>query len=199
MNQNPHQSFNQLKYNSKNPFKKFLLKRFIQTIIEVTTSLHPSNILDIGCGEALLLKHLHQYLPETKLVGIDLSNKALSQAKKNTPSGKYINMNAQKLNFKPSQFDLTLAIEILEHIPKPASAIKQAHKVSKKYCLFSVPHEPWFSLLSLASGMYIKRLGKHPEHINFWTAKNFQNLISKEFNHIKIYHSFPWLIVLGIK
>jgi SAM-dependent methyltransferase len=83
------------------------------------------SILDVGCGDGsislpLLAKSNHLTL-------IDLSNKMLNIAKKNTPQElqpfvKYLNLDFMIYDFKQT-FDLILCLGVLAHIPSVEHAI----------------------------------------------------------------------------
>jgi ubiquinone/menaquinone biosynthesis C-methylase UbiE len=49
-------------------------------------------------------------------------------------------MNAEELRFGPNSFDTVLMIEVLEHLPEPISALREAFRVAKKNVLISVPN-----------------------------------------------------------
>ena len=78
--------------------------------------------------------------------------------------------------------------------------VRQTLKIIKnlvqKNAIISVPNEPLFSFISLLSGSYIKRWGRHPEHINFWNLRSFNNFLSQEFDSVNIKTVFPWLITI---
>lgn len=196
-----HLSSNQSKYQTRNPIKKWLLKRFIYNITTLIGQIKPTTILDVGCGEGLIIEKIihHNQIDPQKITGVDYSSSALKIAKQKNFDSNFIKMDAQKLKIKSNTYDLVIALEILEHLKNPLQSIKEIKRVSKSHCIFSVPHEPWFSLLSFIAGMYINRFGRHPEHVNFWTLKKFHSLINKEFSNTKVYSSFPWTIVVAQK
>ena len=82
-------------------------------------------ILDIGCGQA----KVWQLFPKTDVIGLDISKKNLSTAKKYI---KPIYGNATKLPFKNNFFDFILASEVLEHIYETNLVLKEINRVLKK-------------------------------------------------------------------
>lgn len=199
MREEEYHSANLAKYRSLNPVKRFLLVRFINRIEQLVTEVRPESILDVGCGEGIMLTRLAKIINPQKIVGIDLSKPALAVAKKNIPTARLIQMDAMELAFADNSFDLVLLLEVLEHLRDPLQAIKEAKRVTSKYCIFSVPDEPWFSLLSLLAGMHITRLGKHPEHRQFWSFSRFAKLVAAHFSRTYPVRCFPWSIVLAEK
>lgn len=74
------------------------------------------NILDVGCGKGYLLYELSKLLPEAKVVGLDSSAYALSQAKPEI-MGNLSMINAQALYpFETDYFDLVLSINTLHNL-----------------------------------------------------------------------------------
>jgi ubiquinone/menaquinone biosynthesis C-methylase UbiE len=190
---------NLLKYKSANPFKKFFLDRFLRNIEQLVEELSPTSVLEAGCGEGFVLRQISQTKGIKRLVGVDINSKVLKTAKKAVPSARYQKMDITNLKFPASSFDLVLALEILEHLKNPEDGLREVKKVTKKWAILSVPNEPWFSLLSFLSGRYILRLGRHPEHKQFWLQKTFLKFVNSYFKKAKLIPSFPWTVVLAEK
>lgn len=99
--------------------------------------------------------------------------------------------------YKDHQFDLIVALEVLEHIPDYRKALKEIKRVSAYSCIFSIPQEPIWRLTNLLRLRYLKRLGDTPGHINHWNKKQFMNLLLNEGFKIKqVFLPFPWIMVL---
>jgi hypothetical protein len=92
--------------------------------------------------------------------------------------------------------DLVMVLEVLEHLRYPENAMIEAGRISGRYCLFSVPDEPYFRIANLLRGKNISRLGNDIGHINHWDEIAFLKLVSKNFNIIYTRKPFPWTIVL---
>lgn len=188
------------KYLTTNPLKQKLINRFLENIYFEVERMQPKTILDIGCGEGFVDMFLLQKNSQYQIRGIDISKKVIRRAKKRVPNLSAQQGDACNLPFKKNTFDLTICTEVLEHLDKPQKAIAEARRVSKKYCLFSVPNEPIFSLLTLFSGRYVKCLGRHPDHVNFWTKESFRELMQKHFNKPVMLKTSPiWIFVIGEK
>jgi len=192
-------SSNLSKYKSKNPIKKFLIKRFLNNINIFLSYGSPKNVLDVGCGEGFTISFLRKLHPEVSFTGIDNSFSAVETAKKNNPGNKFITGSIYTLPLPSSSFDLVICSEVLEHLDNPDIALKELNRVSSKYLLLSVPNEPLFRISSFISGQYLSTLGRHPEHIQSWNKKSFIILIKKYFTLIKVKTSFPWIITLLTK
>ncbi len=190
-------STNFKKHTSENPLQKFLIKKLQDAVALEAVSLKPESLVSVGCGEGFDLKHILSIYQPKKTVGVDLSKSALNYAQKQLPEVEFIQEDASKLPFKDNQFDLVVALEILEHIPDYDKAISELKRIAKNKVIITVPWEPSFSMVSLMRGKYLKRLGRHPEHINAWNKKSFTKVIKKHGFKIKKHVIiFPWQMLI---
>lgn len=188
------------KYLTSNPFKRKLVNQFLKDIYFSVNQLRPKTILDIGCGEGFVDMYLLKNNPRFQIKAIEVSKEKIKKARKRAPGLSVQQGDAYDLPFGENSFDLTICLEVLEHLDKPEKVITEARRVSKKDCLFSVPNEPMFSLLTFISGKYISRLGRHPDHFSFYTKKTFKELIQKYFaKPVIMKPSSAWIIVIGEK
>jgi 2-polyprenyl-3-methyl-5-hydroxy-6-metoxy-1,4-benzoquinol methylase len=201
---------NYQKHTSSNPIQKFLIARYFKKL----QSLFPkdlNNVLDVGCGEGFLLN----YLPKLdSYTGIDFSAEAIQLAQsskfkilrqadspqvkisKQIQSIKFQKESVYDLPFHNNEFDLVTCLEVLEHLENYEKALAEIKRVTKKYVILSVPHEPWFQLSNFLRGKYLSTLGNHPEHINKWNPRQFKKLIEKYFTIKKSVYSFAWQLYL---
>lgn len=188
------------KYLTSNPLKRKLINKFLKDMYFYIKQLQSKTILDIGCGEGFVDMFLLQKNPRYQIKGVDISQQKIKIAKKRMPRLSVQEADAYNLPFKANTFDLTICTEVLEHLDNPQKAISEALRVSRQHCLFSVPNEPLFSLLSLLSGAHLSRLGKHPDHVSFWDKKSFRNLVQEYFTEpVMVKTSSVWILVIGEK
>ena len=172
------------------------LNRFLKIINQLVNSLNINKVLDIGCGEGFVVRYLISKNKNLKIEGIDISEDAIVLARKLCPEAFFLRGDITSLNYSDQSFDLVLGIEILEHLSNPEMAISEARRLCRKYCIFSVPLEPYFSICNLLRGKNIKRWGRPPEHLWNWSVGQFKALLERYFNKIKIKTVFPWVIAL---
>jgi 2-polyprenyl-3-methyl-5-hydroxy-6-metoxy-1,4-benzoquinol methylase len=184
-------SEDQKKYDNK--IKKLLINNFLNSIYFFINKFNVSNILDIGCGEGYPDNFFLNKNSNLKITGIDSNSSFLKKAKIKNPKVNYLIGNIYDLSFIKNKTDLVLCMEVLEHLKDPQKALSEIKKKSQK-TIISVPYEPWFSIMSLFSGNYLRNFGRHPDHINSWNKKRFKQFLLHQYDDVKIKISFPWII-----
>jgi len=193
-------SVDQKKYFSKNPIKKFLIKKFLTKINNVFKKIDAKNILEAGCGDGYIIEYLNNNSAKKYAIsGFDISDEKITHAAKINKHAHLYKDNIYNTSQKSDSFDLVLCLEVLEHLQNPEKALLELKRITKKYCLISVPHEPFFSLGNFMFGKNIRKFGRDKEHINFWNKKQVVNLINNYFHIRSIDTSFPWIIILAEK
>ena len=91
-------------------------------------------VLDIGCGGGILAESMSNLGAET--LGIDLSDKALKVAELHAletgASVRYRSISAESLALEQAaQFDIVTCMEMLEHVPNPASVVQACADLAK--------------------------------------------------------------------
>jgi 2-polyprenyl-6-hydroxyphenyl methylase/3-demethylubiquinone-9 3-methyltransferase len=110
------------------------------------SSLVPLNglrVLDVGCGGGILADSMARR--GATVLGIDLASKALKVAQLHaleaqTQGVEYREISAETLAAEqPGTFDLVTCMEMLEHVPNPASVVKACAALAKPggYVFFS--------------------------------------------------------------
>jgi len=190
-------SSNQRKYESGNPFKRMALDRFYDALLSMP--LQPDHVLDAGCGEGYGANRLLEKFPSLNINGVDISRQALLTAKEIAGQIETTQTDVTRLPFKQDQFDLVISLEVLEHLPNPAQAVRDYRRVSNRHLLFSVPNEPVFRTLRMLEGNDLLKWGDHPEHIQHWNFISFTRFLKKQGLRVisrKVPFPFTWVIVL---
>jgi ubiquinone/menaquinone biosynthesis C-methylase UbiE len=186
------------KYGSGNPVVRRLMASFERTLDELMEQAKPSSLLDVGCGEGVLVQRWAQSLPETRFVGIDLVEESIQAgwAEHEAPNLEYRTMPAENLPFADDEFGLATAIEVLEHVPDPEHTLAEMARCAERHLLVSVPREPLWRMLNMARGAYIPQLGNTPGHLNHWSKRSFTKLLSRYGQVVEARSPFPWTMLL---
>jgi ubiquinone/menaquinone biosynthesis C-methylase UbiE len=187
------QSGNYKKYNSKNPLMGMVISNFIENLKAAVTPLENINkVIDIGCGEGFIINCLD--FPD--ITGVDISKSALKLARDKNLNSNLCAGSVYELSFKNDSFDLAIATEVLEHLEEPERAIQEIRRVSRNYCVFSVPNEPYFRIMNFLRGKNLTRFGNDIEHVQNWSSEEFVKLLRKYFKILETRKPFPWTMVL---
>jgi ubiquinone/menaquinone biosynthesis C-methylase UbiE len=186
------------KYGSGNPVVRRLMASFERTLDELMVQAEPSSLLDVGCGEGVLVQRWAQSLPETRFVGIDLVEESIQGgwAEHEAPNLEYRTMPAENLPFADHEFGVATAIEVLEHVPDPEHTLAEMARCAERHLLVSVPREPLWRMLNMARGAYIPQLGNTPGHLNHWSKRSFTKLLSRYGQVVEARSPFPWTMLL---
>src|SRR5258708_16302348 len=190
---------NFIKHTHKNPLQQLLINNFFKTLIKTIQPLHLESILDVGCGEGFTLNKLKAAGIGKKLEGIEYLDEAIKLGKKYHPDIVIKKGTIYDLPYKDNSFDLLLCTEVLEHLEYPKKALKELVRVTKRYCLLSVPNEPIFMASNFLRGKNLSRWGNDIEHINHCSKYGFEILVGKELQILKIKTPFPWTMILAEK
>lgn len=187
------------KYTNKNFFHRLFLNRFLDTVYYEISKLDPKTILDFGCGEGFFLKAMKDRgLSGAKILGVDIRKESLKRAKTLLPEYDFKQSDLFQITPDEFQFDLVMAIEVLEHLSEPEKFLKCLTLLSSKHVLFTVPFEPWFRIMNLIRGRDVFLWGNHPEHINHWSLNSFRRFLAPYINIKSLYVRFPWIISVGM-
>ncbi len=179
--------------------QKFLINNFYTVLSQEISKLHPNSILDAGCGEGFILHHLEIAKIGKKLSGFDFMDDAINIGKKQYPTLDLKKGDIYHIDAKSSSYDVVLCSEVLEHLERPEEALKELIRVSKKYVVLSVPHEPYFMLGNFLRGKNVKRFGNDIDHVQHWTNKQFGRFVSKYLTIKSNITPLPWTLIIAQK
>ena len=186
------------KYGSENPLVRRLMGAFERTLDDLLDQAGPGSVLDVGCGEGVLVHRWAQRLADARIVGIDLQEESLQAgwSEHQAPNLEYRTMQAENLPFATNEFDLASAIEVLEHVPDPEHTLVEMARCAERHLLVSVPREPLWRILNVARGAYWSKLGNTPGHLNHWSKRSFVRMLSRHGDIVEVRSPFPWTMVL---
>ncbi len=135
-------------------------------------------LLDVGCGEGLLLE-LAGMAGALERFGIDTSADAVTRAKErlgDAPDLHLVHGRAETLPFADRSFDVVTVLETLEHLEQPDAAVAESRRVVRLdgVVIASVPND---ELLAAAN----------PYHRNRFTHGRFLGLMRQHFPHVRLF------------
>jgi len=186
------------KYGSTNPVVRRLMAGFESALDDLFARADPSSLLDVGCGEGVLVHRWAERLGEKRVVGIDLQEESIQAgwSQRQAPNLEYRTIGGENLPFAKNEFDLATAIELLEHVPDPEHTLAEMARCAERHLLVSVPREPLWRMLNVARGAYLPQLGNTPGHRNHWSKRSFVRLLSRHGHISEVRSPFPWTMLL---
>ena len=120
-------------------FENVIRKREINLILDTVERLKPQKILDFGCGGGWLSKILCQEGYE--VVGIDTSEKLVTNAKRINLQSEFMICDCTKLSFKEKSFDMIIGVGILHHLDIHKTLV-ECHRILNEngHILFMEPN-----------------------------------------------------------
>jgi len=167
----------------------------LESVVEMLSKYQVKRILDLGCGEAKLLKYLLKDKSIEQIVGVDVSYRSLETAKKrlkldNLPfhQADKIKLIQGSLTYRDKRFngyDAITLLEVIEHLDlNRLSAFERVvfEFSQSKLVIVTTPNIEYnIRFESLASGKL-----RHQDHRFEWTRKEFQawaNKVAEQFDY----------------
>jgi 2-polyprenyl-6-hydroxyphenyl methylase/3-demethylubiquinone-9 3-methyltransferase len=135
------------------------------TWIDDLVPIKGKTVLDVGCGGGILTDAMARKGAE--VLGIDLATKALRVAQLHALEAKtegvtYREISAEKLaDEQPASFDVVTCMEMLEHVPDPASVVRACATLVKPggWVFFStINRNPKAFLFAIVGAEYVLNL-----------------------------------------
>lgn len=135
------------------------------------------SVMDVGCGDGVILVYLRNHRSLGQLIGIDSSAVAISKARQR--GIEVIQGDISKPSSLPAEigeFDYVLLLEVLEHLPNSEELLNWALNHVQKALIFSVPNTGFIvHRLRLLLGRFPLQWKAHPsEHLRFWTIADMK-------------------------
>ncbi len=121
--------------------RRAILESFLKQIIQdLRSKIQDPKILDVGCGTGANLEMLSQF---GSAEGVDVSDDALEFCRK---KGLTVQKGlAETLPYENETFDVTTALDVIEHLDDDIAGLKEMFRVTKTggYSLIFVPAFMW--------------------------------------------------------
>lgn len=136
-------------------------------------------LLDFGCGDGLFLKTLlKNQNKKIKIIGVDVSEKTITQAKDTKIYQNLVQSNSQKLPFPNNSFQTIITNCVFEHISQPElkQLVEELNRVLKKDGIL---------IATVATGQF-------PDFLFFKFFPGYKNFFNKISNHHSLLSKKEW-------
>lgn len=116
------------------------------------------SVLDLGCGDGMLLDSLRSRGDNTEIKGLDISQEAVKKCRAKGHHAELFDFSDGKIPYADNSFDYVVMLDVLEHLYDPDGLLAEAKRVARQFVILSVPN---FS--SLPARLQVV-LGRVPEN-----------------------------------
>lgn len=179
------------------PWKTKKIIKVLDKLFEQNELENKISILDVGGGTGEILSETSKYLANNhnltvdKFV-IDLDPKLLEEQKNKNPDVKLaLNEDIIKTSLKNKQIDITLLIDVLEHVTDPEKVLNELKRISN-FVILKVPLQVNLTskfLNFVTNGDYTQSSIEGSAHLHFYNSKTLKNQIEMNLGEI-IYYNF---------
>jgi len=158
-----------------------------------------SSVLDVGCGNGVMLEMIRERKLDLDYLGIDVTEKLLGVARQLFPADahRFRRMSLYDLKKLRRKFDAVVCRHVLEHLPDyvPAVQYLYSHARKKLILVFFLPPQP------LSSGRKRDERFEHDFYTHTYDLGKFVNHLSTELSptpseiriHLRLGRGDPWM------
>lgn len=151
------------------------------------------SILDLGCGEGILLEKLAANYPRADIQGVDFLTENVEICRK---AGLHVTQgDLYKLDIPDNSIDAVLFIEVIEHLADPKLALSEIFRILKPggSVVILFPNDFIFAVTRLLL-LKLKELRYDPGHLHQWTPGQLKSLLPENGFTVERSFSIPFLI-----
>ena len=182
------------KYTVRNPIARFLVDRFLATLLDLARQSGARQVHEVGCGEGFLSAMLAQH--DFSVRGSDVAAAAVAAARGRGLPASFRVADLYDLAPERDGAELVVCCEVLEHLPDPDRAVQLLARLARPHLIVSVPREPLWRLLNIARGRYWGDLGNTPGHLQHWSTAGFLALLEPHLEVRSLRTPLPWTMAL---
>ncbi len=131
-----------------------------------------TSIVDIGCGNGVLLEEIRRHYPGLRLTGIDLSEAQIEINRTRDPSIEWIAADAQQsvASSLDNRFDIVVPSEVVEHLDDPVTFLRNAARLATQ--------QRGRLILTTQSGT-ISETERRVGHVHHFPATEMRDLLNR--------------------
>jgi 2-polyprenyl-3-methyl-5-hydroxy-6-metoxy-1,4-benzoquinol methylase len=173
-------------------YNPFVSARYINNVTIIkkalsqkTTPSKTLKIVDIGCGDGLLLYMLEKELKDydIEVYGLDPVDEAITTCKEKMPKGKFKVGSAYETGYEDDFFDIVVSSDVIEHVQEPSTMLDEINRITKENGIILITTPIRFTEIPLDN-----------MHVQEFFSDEFSQLVSNHLKIDRVYetHSLIW-------
>ncbi|MGZ7079667.1 MAG: class I SAM-dependent DNA methyltransferase [Thermoanaerobaculia bacterium] len=163
-------------------------RRRVQMILRLIGEVpEATSVVDVGCGNGVLLEEIRRRYPRLRLTGIDLSHAQIEINRARDATIEWIAADAQQsaTSSLDNRFDIVVTSEVIEHLDDPETFIRNAARLASR--------ERGRLILTTQSGT-ISETERRVGHVHHFPASEMRDLLQRNgWNGIRVWNEgFPF-------
>lgn len=154
----------------------------VKKIADIKKSIRrPVRILDIGCGDGVVTKHLRlAYTEGDKVFALDNSAVRIERARQCCPEIDLRCGEAEKLDFDDQNFDIVFLHHVIEHVSDDKKVLGECKRVLKSdgYLILGFPNEG--GIIGRILQRLHRNLYKKSDHVRFYSIRSMGDFLEEE-------------------
>ena len=127
-------------------FKKTMELPRVQKVLGTLKSVQPATLLDLGTGRGAFLWPLLDCIPWLPVTAVDRLEYRVADLNTVRRGGvsnlEAVQADITQLPFESGSFEVSTALEVLEHLPEPRLALAEMTRLARRMVILSVPSKP---------------------------------------------------------